>query len=107
MAVVLLLAGWLVYARVSTNLDNALDEQLRSRAQDVSALVRRDGSLKSTHGSLIERGETFAELLNTSGSGVDSTRPVGRKSLLPPEVARALPRPVFINPNSVPGLGES
>ena len=56
MAVVLLLAGWLVYARVSTNLDNALDEQLRSRAQDVSALVRREGSLKSTHGTLIERG---------------------------------------------------
>ena len=43
MSVVLLLAGWLVYARVSNDLANALDEQLRSRAQDVSALVRRDG----------------------------------------------------------------
>jgi heavy metal sensor kinase len=106
MTVVLLLAGLLVYTRVSTNLNNALDEQLRSRAQDVSALVRRDGSLKSTHGSLIERGETFAELLNTSGSVVDSTSPVGRKSLLPPELARALRGPVFINRSSVPGLDE-
>ena len=106
MAVVLLLAGWLVYARLSTNLNNALDEQLRSRGQDVSALVRREGSLRSTHGTLIERGETFAELLNMSGSVVDSTSPVGRKALLPPELARALRGPVFINRSSVPGLDE-
>jgi len=106
MAVVLLLAGWLVYARVSTNLDNALDEQLRSRAQDVSALVRREGSLKSTHGTLIERGETFAELLNMNGSVIDATSLVGRKPLLPPELARTLRGPVFIDRSSVPGLDE-
>jgi heavy metal sensor kinase len=106
MAVVLLLAGWLVYARVSSNLGSALDEQLRSRAQDVSALVLREGSLKSTHSTLIERGETFAELLNVNGSVVDATNPVGRTPLLPPELARALRGPVFINRNSVPGLDE-
>jgi heavy metal sensor kinase len=106
MAVVLLLAGWLVYARVSNNLGNALDEQLRSRAQDVSALVLRDGSLKSTHGTLIERGETFAELLNMNGSVVDATNPVGRTPLLAPELARALRGPVFVNRSSVPGLDE-
>jgi heavy metal sensor kinase len=106
MAVVLLLAGGLVYARVSTNLDNALDEQLRSRAQDVSALVRRDGSLKSTHGTLIERGETFAELLNMNGLVIDATSLVGRKPLLPPELARTLRGPVFIDRSSVPGLDE-
>ena len=106
MAVVLLLAGWLVYERVSTNLDNALDEQLRSRAQDVSALVRREGSLKSTHGTLIERGETFAELLNMNGSVIDATSLVGRKPLLPPELARTLRGPVFIDRSSVPGLDE-
>jgi two-component system OmpR family sensor kinase len=105
MAVVLLLAGWLVYARVSTNLDNALDEQLRSRAQDVSALVRRDGSLKSTRGTLIERGETFAELLNMSGSVVDATNTAGPTPLLPPrEFALALRGPILIDRNSVPGL---
>jgi two-component system OmpR family sensor kinase len=106
MAVVLLLAGWLVYARVSHNLDNALDEQLRSRAQDVSALVRRDGSLTLTHGTLIERGETFAELLNPNGSVVDATRPVGRTVLRAPELAHALRGPVFIDRSSVPGLDE-
>jgi heavy metal sensor kinase len=107
MAVVLLLAGWLVYARVANNLDNALDEQLRSRAQDVSALVRRDGSLKSTHGTLVEHGETFAELLSMSGSVVDATNPIGGKPLLaPPELARALRGPAFIDRSSVPGLDE-
>src|SRR2546426_11940619 len=106
MAVVLLLAGGLVDARLSTNLDNALDEQLRSRTQDVSALVRREGSLKSTHGTLIERGETFAELLNMNGSVIDATSLVGRKPLLPPELARALRGPDFIDRSSVPGLDE-
>ena len=89
MAVVLLLAGWLVYARVSNNLDNALDEQLRSRAQDVSALVRREGSLKSTHGTLMEHGETFAELLNVNGAVVDATSPVGRSPLSFRPISRA------------------
>jgi heavy metal sensor kinase len=107
MAVVLLLAGWLVYARVSSNLDNALDEQLRSRAQDVSALVRRDGSLDSTHGTLIERGETFAELVNARGSVVDATNAALSKSLLsPPELRRALSGPVFIDRGAIPGLDE-
>src|SRR6266446_4763973 len=106
MAVVLLLAGWLVYARVSSNLGNALDEQLRSRAQDVSALVLREGSLKSTHTTLIERGETFAELVNMNGSVVDATNPVGRTPLPPAELARALGGPVFIDRSSVPGLDE-
>jgi heavy metal sensor kinase len=107
MAVVLLLAGWLVHARLSSDLDDALDVQLRSRAQDVSALVRRDGSLKSTRGTLVERGETFAELLSVNGSVVDATSSVGGKSLLPPaELARALRGPIFLDASSVPGLDE-
>src|SRR5213594_250079 len=107
MAVVLLLAGWLVYARVSHDLNNALNDQLRARGQDVSALVRRDGSLKSTRGALVERGETFAELLSVNGLVLDATTPVGRKPLLPPsELARALRGPVFLDVSSAPGLDE-
>jgi two-component system OmpR family sensor kinase len=107
MAVVLALAGWLVYARVSNSLDNALDEQLRSRAQDVSALVRRDGSLKSTSGGLIERGESFAELVSANGRVLDSTSPVGSDPLLSPrQLAEARRRTVFFDPPSVPGLDE-
>src|SRR6266516_4309009 len=107
MAVVLLLAGWLVYARVSNDLANALDEQLRGRAQDVSALVRRDGSLKSTGGALIEHGESFAELLGPDGTVLDATDPIGKLVLLTPgQLTRARTGPVFGDRSSVPGLNE-
>ncbi|MBA3735729.1 MAG: HAMP domain-containing protein [Actinobacteria bacterium] len=107
MAIVLLLAGWLVYVRVSMNLDNALDEQLRARAQDVSALVRRDGSLKSTSGALVEHGESFAELLGSKGTILDSTAPDGSKPLLSSlELGEAQHRAVFFDRPAVPGLDE-
>src|SRR5919204_369083 len=73
MAVVLAGAGSFVYLRVGADLNAALDEQLRSRAQDVSALVRRDGSLEATAGPLIEPGESFAELLTADGRVLEST----------------------------------
>jgi heavy metal sensor kinase len=107
MAIVLLLAGALVYARVSSKLDNALDEQLRARAQDVSALVRRDGSLKSTSGTLVEHGESFAELMGPNGAVLDSTAPGGSKPLLSsPELRQARLHAVFFDHSSAPGLDE-
>ena len=57
MAVVLALAGSLVYVRVAGDLNTALDQQLRSRAQDVSALVRRRRLAGATSGTLVEHGE--------------------------------------------------
>ena len=91
MALVLAGAGWLVYAHVASDLKGSLDQQLRSRAQDVSALVRRDGSLQSTGGGLVERGESFAELLTANGTVVDATDPIGHVSLLARANAMDLP----------------
>ena len=87
MALVLAGAGWLVYAHVASDLKGSLDQQLRSRAQDVSALVRRDGSLQSTGGGLVERGESFAELLTANGTASTHT--------------------LFVDRESVPGLNEN
>ncbi len=107
MAVVLLLAGWLVYARVSHNLSSALDQQLRSRAQDVSALVRREGALRSTGGTLVEHGESFAQLLSAKGAVLDATTRRDHTPLLPPrDFARALRGPMFLNRSSTPELDE-
>jgi heavy metal sensor kinase len=107
MAVVLLLAGWLVYARVSHNLSSALDQQLRSRAQDVSALVRREGALRSTGGTLVEHGESFAQLLSAKGTVLDATTRHDRTPLLPPrDFTRALRGPMFLNRSSTPELDE-
>ena len=67
MAAVLAGAGGFLYHRLASDLGSALDQELRSRAQDVSALVARGGSLAGTRGSLIEGGESFAELARATG----------------------------------------
>jgi heavy metal sensor kinase len=107
MAVVLVIAGWLVYIRVASDLDSALNQQLRSRGQDVSALVRREGSLRSTGGSLVEHGESFAELLSADGAILEATDPIGHERLLTPaDLARARRSAVFVDRGTVPGLNE-
>jgi heavy metal sensor kinase len=107
MAFVLAGAGWFVYERVGSDLSRSLDQQLRGRAQDLSALVRRGGSVGGTGGPLVERGESFAELLTAGGRVLDATPPIGRTLLLrPSELARARQETVFTNRPSVPGLDE-
>ena len=107
MAAVLAGAGWFAYARVGADLSQALDQQLRGRAQDLSALVRRGGSLGTTDGRLVEQGEAFAQLLTRRGRIVDATPPLGGTVLLRPgELARARDRALFVNRPSVPGLDE-
>jgi heavy metal sensor kinase len=108
MAVVLVGAGWFVYARVASDLQRALDQDLRSRAQDLTALVGHGGSLDSTRGSLIEGGESFAELITPfDGRVIDSTAPIGSTVLLTPaELARARGGATFVERPSVPGLDE-
>ena len=107
MAVVLFAAGWLVYTRVESNLERALNEQLRSRGQDVSALVQRNGSLESTGGALVEHGESFAQLLSLNGSVLDATTTIGHDRLLTPaEIAHARRGPIFLDRREVPGVDE-
>jgi two-component system OmpR family sensor kinase len=107
MALVLAGAGWFVYARVADDLSRSLDQELRSRAQDVSALVTHGGSLPAGGVALIERGESFAELVGADGRVADATAPIGGELLLNPEqLAAARKRPTFANRPSVPGLDE-
>jgi two-component system OmpR family sensor kinase len=107
MAVVLFAAGWLVYTRVESNLDKALDEQLRARGQDVSALVQRRGSLASLGGILAEHDESFAQLLTSNGRVVDATQQTSSDRLLRPgELARARQGPLFFGRRTVAGVDE-
>ncbi|HEY3018512.1 MAG TPA: ATP-binding protein [Gaiellaceae bacterium] len=106
-ALVLSGAGWFVYERVASDLSRALDQQLRGRAQDLSALIRRGGSLRTTGGPLVEPGESFAELVSADGRVLDATAPIGRRPLLTgAELIRARRGPVFVNRLSAPGLDE-
>jgi heavy metal sensor kinase len=107
MALVLTGAGWFVHARVADDLTQSLDQELRSRAQDVSALVTHGGSLRTGGVALVERGETFAELVGRDGSVLDATSPIGTELLLTPaQLQRAGTKPTFVDRPSVPGLDE-
>jgi heavy metal sensor kinase len=106
MAVVLAAAGWFAYARVSSDLANALDQDLRARGQDLSALVASGGSVSSTQGALIENGESFSEVVDAQGRVVDATPPIGRNLLTSDELAAARSGPLFTDRPSVPGLDE-
>jgi signal transduction histidine kinase len=107
MAIVLAGAGWFVYDHVASDLGQALDVQLRSRAQDVSALVRRRGSLRTTGGNLVERGESFAQLVAPGGRVVDASGAGLDRSLLSSsQLADARSGPTFVNRSSAPGLDE-
>src|SRR4029453_1908038 len=101
-----LAAGWFVHQRVASDLSRALDQELRSRAQDVSALVRHGGSLRTTQGSLVEQGESFGEVLDARGRVLDATPPIGASLLSPAELVRVRHAVVWTNRPSVPGLDE-
>ncbi|MEP6909222.1 MAG: ATP-binding protein [Actinomycetota bacterium] len=107
MALVLAGAGLFVYSRVSSDLARSLDQELRSRAQDLSGLVQGDGTLRSTGIPFVEHGETFAELVGPRGDVLDSTPTIGSYRLLTSsQLVSARRRATFVNRPSAPGLNE-
>ena len=109
MAVVLAVTGWVLYAQLGSHLSLALDRDLQLRAQDLAALVnngRRE--LPKVSGSrFVERGESFAQLLNRRGNVIDATQPLGTASLLTRKEQRAARRrPVYADRSQVVGLNE-
>src|SRR3954451_845927 len=109
MAVVLAATGLYVYTRVGDDLNQALDQDLRLRGQDLSVVVAHRAAplTAESGGRVIERGESFAQLLDARGRVVDAPRPVGRQPLVDAaEVRRALRSATFVDRPSVPGLDE-
>ena len=107
MAVVLAGAAWLLYLQVGSDLGSGIDQSLRSRAQDLGALVRDGGSLRSTSSPLIESGESFAELLSPGGRVLDASASLHRTPLLSAdELRRARAHALWLNRPSAPGLDE-
>ena len=109
MAIVLAATGLYLYARLGNDLAHALDQDLRLRAQDLSAVVRSDPSSLSAEssGRLVERGESFAQVLDANGRELDSSPTLGHVPLLSVgETRAARHRPLFVNRPAVPGLDE-
>jgi heavy metal sensor kinase len=103
MAIVLTAVGLFVYTRVASDLDRAFDKDLRSRAQALSALVQRGGSVRTT-GSV----DTFAEIVTPDGRVVDSTpRLRGQLLLSPSQLSVAAKEQRFFDLSRIPGQDES
>ncbi|MBS0548569.1 MAG: HAMP domain-containing protein [Proteobacteria bacterium] len=107
-ALVLAATAIFVYVRFESEVDNAVDAGLRSRAAELSAVVRQAGGrLDARSQHLVGRTESFAEVLDSSGQVIDSSPAIGGKSLLDAsEVKRALAGPLFLDRGPLPGLNQ-
>jgi two-component system, OmpR family, sensor kinase len=91
--------GFFVYARVQAGLDDSLNQGLRSRANDVRALVNQtDTGLADAGGARLSRtGAGFAQVLTPGVTVLDQTPGTPRKPTLgPSDIARASREPTFI-----------
>ena len=98
MALILVATGLFLYFRLASSLDQAIDDGLRTRADDVAALVRQSdsGLREGGRGTLAEQDESLTQVLDSSGRVVDTTPQLGDAPLLSPnEAARAAREPVF------------
>ena len=79
MAVVLVAVGLFVYARVGSDLDAALDNSLRSRADDLAALAGGGRLGSSDQDRLVASDESLAQLIGPGGRVVYSSAGLGRR----------------------------
>jgi signal transduction histidine kinase len=102
---ILSLSAVFVYAGVSSDLDESLDENLRSRADDVASLVATAGRAPpELQGQrLVEGEDALAQVLAEDGTVLASTLPAGTP-LSPQEVERAASGPVLLSDREVPGV---
>jgi signal transduction histidine kinase len=106
MAVLLAALGMFVYLRFQSGLDHSLNQGLRSRAEDVRALVMQaDTGLKQAgSSSLATPGERFAQILSPGGRVLDGTPSLPAQSLLSrSQLLRASTGPTLIDRYAVPG----
>ena len=98
MAILLSALGAFVYVRVASDLTNAIDLDLRSRAQVlIGAVHARDPSLvRESHGSLIDPDEAFAQVLASDGAIVDASRGASGAPLIPSARLRSVTAPTFV-----------
>ena len=107
MAVLLGGLGLFIYVRYASQLDEAIDQGLRSRADEVAAVVQRPGSLLEGSGNerLVEQDEGFTQIVAGSGRVLDSTTQLGGESVLEPDqVAEARGGPTIFDAPPPPGI---
>lgn len=97
--------GFFVYLQFQHEANTAVDSGLRSRADELAALVRREETNLGAHQHLVGKTDSFAEVLDPSGEVRDSSSVIGGADLLDAdELAAATRGPTFVDRGSVPGL---
>ncbi len=107
MAVLLAALGLFIYVRYGSQLDEAIDQGLRSRADEVKAIVQSSGSLPTDPDAerLVELDEIFTQVVSASGRVLDTTAQVGNEPVLDPaRLSSALAGPVFFDAPAPPGI---
>jgi signal transduction histidine kinase len=84
MAIVLAATGLFVHGRLHSELDDSIDQGLRSRADAVAALVQQadTGLREAGRSSLARRDVAFAQIVDARGRIVDATPDLHSRSLL-------------------------
>ncbi len=100
LAMTLLIAamGFFVYERQESNLDEIVSTSLRSRSDDLAALVRSSDTSRPVAGGprLVESDEGFIQILASDGRLIDGTAKNRVSALSPAEVRRAARGPLML-----------
>lgn len=107
MAIVLAATGAFLYLRLESELDSSLNDSLRSRADEISALVIEGGTgLRESGGQrLAELDEAFAQVLASDGQILDTSPQLGDLVLLSEtERSRASQGTMFIEKEALSEL---
>jgi signal transduction histidine kinase len=108
-SLLLIAVGGAAYISLAHGIHADLDRELAQRAQDLGPVASRPGhplDALATRG-LIERGESFAEVLSADGTVVDATPTLAGKPLLTQaQAALATRSAISLTVPSAPGLDE-
>jgi signal transduction histidine kinase len=107
MALVLVAIGLFVYSRVGSDLDAALDQSLRSRADDLAVTAASLGGAGNDQDPLVASDESLTQLIGPDGTVVYASPGIGSTPLLGgTELAQARRGPVFLDRGAVAGFDE-
>jgi two-component system OmpR family sensor kinase len=109
MALILAATGLFLYLRLGVSLDRAINQNLRSRAGDVAALVDAagDGLRTANAPRLVDEEESFAQVLDRQGIILDSTPQLADRPLLTADqLAQASQRTIRVDREPFPDSDE-
>jgi two-component system, OmpR family, sensor kinase len=97
MAVVLAVSGVFLYLRLRSDLLEAVDSGLQSRAEDLVTTLKSSPAALQEGGGLIDPGDAFAQVLGPNGTVIASSPGLRPNPLLTPAEVSALQRPRLLD----------